>query len=98
MENVWMVGLLVAALAVALWVGYSAFAAPAPAVVENTETNRVYFEQQAAASSNECGDLNDPQNIQHLSHHPDRYQDCLRQVDPAKFREAVGDDLSNYLR
>ncbi len=46
----------------------------------------------------DCGDLEDPSNIQHLSHHPSRYQECLRQIDPVKFKEATGDDISDYLR
>jgi|SRR3989338_1916271 len=46
----------------------------------------------------ECGDINDPKNLQHLSHHPDQFQACYRVVDPAKFRAAVGRDASEFIR
>lgn len=46
----------------------------------------------------ECGDIENPKNLQHLSHHPDRFQECYKYVDPAKFKAAVGEDLSNFMR
>src|SRR5512143_1013633 len=46
----------------------------------------------------ECGDINDPANLQHLSHHPDRFQACYRVVDPAKFKAATGQDVSSFIR
>jgi len=93
MENVWMVGLLVAALAVALWVGYSALqfsSEPLPSGNGATALARPSIPE-------ECGNLNDPQNIQHLSHHPDRYRQCYQYIDPQKFREAVGSNISEFM-
>ncbi len=48
--------------------------------------------------TNECGDLNDAANVQHLSHHPQQYGDCLKNVNPAKFFEAVGMERNDFLR
>ena len=46
----------------------------------------------------ECGNINDPKNLQHLSHHPDTYQECYKYIDPAKFRQATGQELSSFIR
>lgn len=46
----------------------------------------------------ECGNINDPAQLQHLSHHPDQFQECYRVVDPAKFKAAVGQDVSVFIR
>ena len=56
--------------------------------------------QFAAPSSipPECGDINDPANLQHLSHHPEKFQACYKVVDPAKFKAAVGQDVSVFMR
>ena len=45
-----------------------------------------------------CGNINDPAQWQHLSHHPDQFQECYRVVDPAKFKAAVGQDVSVFMR
>ncbi|MBI2970941.1 MAG: hypothetical protein HYY37_00815 [Candidatus Aenigmarchaeota archaeon] len=47
--------------------------------------------------TNDCGDMQDHANIQHLSHHPGQYADCLRQVDPQLFYDATGEQLSDFL-
>ncbi len=52
---------------------------------------------QGSAPS-ECGDVTDPSNIQHLSHHPNLYGECYKYIDPAAFKAATGQDISNYLR
>ncbi|HLD60417.1 MAG TPA: hypothetical protein VI912_05445 [Candidatus Bilamarchaeaceae archaeon] len=84
---------------VLVWVSYSAFFSSGPnTVIENNDQNFNYYEQKAQLSNSECGDLNDPSNIQHLSHHPDKYQECLKQIDPQKFKEAVGQDITSFLR
>jgi hypothetical protein len=64
----------------------------------NTPQNSQYYQAAAASAGSECGDLNDPANLQHLSHHPDRFQSCYRLVDPAKFKAAVGRDVSEFMR
>ncbi|MFH0927195.1 MAG: hypothetical protein V1822_01315 [Candidatus Micrarchaeota archaeon] len=80
-------------------------AAAAPAValdssgkVANTAQNQQIFQQQAASAGSECGDLNNPANLQHLSHHPNLYQDCYKLIDPQKFKAAVGKDISEFMR
>ncbi len=61
------------------------------------------FSKQATASptsfsSSECGNLNDMSNIQHLSHHPDIFSECIKQVEPEKFLQAVGIPKDQYLK
>ncbi len=58
--------------------------------VLKTAANQQYFASVAAQSGNTCGDLKDTQNVQHLSHHPGQYADCLKQVDPAFLQQATG--------
>ena len=45
----------------------------------------------------ECGDINDVKNLQHLSHHPDQFQECYKFVDAGKFQQAVGQPLSDFM-
>ncbi|MBI5225713.1 hypothetical protein HY994_00555 [Candidatus Micrarchaeota archaeon] len=52
--------------------------------------NQQLFQQQAATAGSDCGDLNDISNIQHLSHHPDRYGSCYGKIDPALLKQATG--------
>ncbi len=49
-------------------------------------------------AADECGDLGDAANIQHLSHHPQQYKDCLKQVNPQKFYDATGQNLNDFMR
>ncbi|MBS3067235.1 hypothetical protein J4450_00915 [Candidatus Micrarchaeota archaeon] len=65
--------------------------------LEKSEANFQLYQQQALSAGSECGDTNDLKNIQHLSHHPDRYKECYKYIDPQKFKDAVGEDISNYL-
>lgn len=46
----------------------------------------------------ECGNINDQANIQRLSHHPDQFRRCYRVIDPAKFKAATGQDISDFIR
>ena len=73
-------------LSVLIWTAYSA--------LKIADSKNQDFSNQYDA---ECGDINDPKNIQHLSHHPDTYRECIRQIDPQKFKDAVGEDIGNYL-
>jgi hypothetical protein len=59
--------------------------------------NHAYYEAKALESGSECGDLTDEKNVQHLSHHPSRYADCLKQVDPALLQKASGKTLQEIL-
>lgn len=51
--------------------------------------------QQPVASS--CGDLTSAVYVQHLSHHPGIYADCLKQVDPAFLKQVTGRTLQQIL-
>ncbi len=91
------VGVLVLAFSV-----FSLFSAPkidvdAQGRVLETARNEQYFQQQAVQVGSECGDLRDAANVQHLSHHPGQYADCLRQVDPAFLQQATGQTLQQIL-
>ncbi len=56
----------------------------------NSPQNFQYYQQQAQQAGSECGSLTDEANVQHLSHHPDQFKDCLRQVAPAFLVKATG--------
>ena len=91
----------VAAMAI-LVLGFALFGMPsaqqtASILAQDAGTGGACFSQQAQVPP-ECGDINNPQNLQHLSHHPDRFQACYRIVDPAKFKAAVGGDVTEFIR
>lgn len=81
---------LVGAFAVLGWVLYGAFSSPAA-----PSSGLAALPNQAIPS--ECGDITDNANVQHLSHHPSQFGECIKLVDPAKFKEAVGTDKSAYM-
>lgn len=83
---------LVFAFAVLGWVLYGAFSIQAAPT-----TGLAVYQQPQTAIPSECGDITDNSNVQHLSHHPDRFGECIKLVDPAKFREATGTDKSAYM-
>ena len=97
-----MYGLFFLTVMLLAWSAFAFFAKPsftadAQGNVLQTQSNYQYFQEQAAQSGSECGDLNDEANVQHLSHHPDRFENCLRQVDPAFLRKATGKTLEQIL-
>ena len=55
------------------------------------------YQAQAKQAGSECGDMKDLGNVQHLSHHPDRFADCIKQVDPQVFEQAVGQTKEEYM-
>jgi len=66
--------------------------------VVKSSANQQYFAQSGAGASQECGgDLNDVSFVQHLSHHPEQYADCLKKVDPDFLKEATGFTLEQIL-
>src|SRR3989344_4871378 len=65
-------------------------------VIQNA-SNQQIFTQQAAAVGSDCGSLTDTANVQHLSHHPGQYEQCLRQVDPNFLKQATGQTLEQIL-
>lgn len=90
-----------AVAAVALLVlGFGIFAMPARQQADFSAASGAQSAQFAAPASipPECGDINDPAQLQHLSHHPDQFQECYKVVDPAKFKAAVGQDVSAFMR
>ncbi|HIH19909.1 TPA: hypothetical protein HA244_01435 [Candidatus Micrarchaeota archaeon] len=95
-------GLLFMAVLVLAWTVFSVFSKPkldldAQGKVLETASNEQYFQQQAAQVGNECGNLKDEATVQHLSHHPSQYAQCLRQVDPAFLKQATGKTLGELL-
>lgn len=86
-ENLAIYGVIVFAIMV---LAFSAFSILNP--------SKPSFQQQYQTSSADaCGDLNDIANIQHLSHHPEQYKDCIKKVEPQRFKEAVGEDLNSFM-
>ncbi len=65
--------------------------------VSSTGASSTSAAQTQALDSNECGDLNDDANVQHLGHHPDRYAECLKQVDGAVLKRATGKTLGQLI-
>ena len=65
--------------------------------VIQSAANQQVFAQQAAAAGGQCGSLTDAANVQHLSHHPGQYEQCLRQVDPNFLKQATGQTLEQIL-
>lgn len=57
-----------------------------------------YFQNQAQQSGNECGNMTDKANVQHLSHHPDRVANCIKQVDPQIFEQMVGENKETWMK
>jgi|SRR3989344_3552043 len=57
-----------------------------------------YYKAQAQQAGNECGDMKDLSNVQHLSHHPEQFADCLKQVDPQIFEQAVEQKKEDYMK
>lgn len=55
-------------------------------------------QDSAKAVPDECGDLTDPGNVQHLSHHPQQYSDCIKRVDPRIFLQATGTALNDFMK
>ena len=61
---------------------FSVYTMLAPKKLEISQQNYQQYEEKRLSSANECGDLTDPSNIQHLSHHAE-LKPCLDKVDPA---------------
>ena len=57
-----------------------------------------YYQSQAQQAGSECGDMKDLSNVQHLSHHSEQFADCLKQVDPQIFEQAVGQKKEDYMK
>ena len=88
-ENTLLYGIVAAALAILAWAVFS--------IIDTGVggANYNYYQQQNAGG---CGDLNDVSNVQHLSHHPSQYADCIKQVSPEMFKQAVGTDKDDFMQ
>ncbi len=62
-----------------------------------TASNEQYYQQKSAGLGSDCGDLKDMGNVQHLGHHPLKYAECLKKVDPAFLRQATGKTLNQLI-
>lgn len=87
-----------------LVLGYGLFGMPAQGewqtqgVVPASSTGGSGAARLQGSPPAECGNINDAKNLQHLSHHPDQFQECYKYVDAGKFQQAVGQPLSNFQR
>ncbi len=88
-ENILLYGIVAAAVAILVWAVLSIFGTGVGSANYN------YYQQTNAGG---CGDLNDIANVQHLSHHPSQYADCIKQVSPEVFKQAVGTDKNAFMR
>ena len=75
--------------AVFLILGFSIYSLASKPTLQNTPENFQQYENLRKASSDECGDLTDPENIQHLSHHAE-LKPCLDKVDSALRKQVLG--------
>lgn len=57
-----------------------------------------YSVTAAQNADNGCGDMADLSNVQHLSHHPDQFGNCIRQVDSKVFEQATGQKKEDYMK
>jgi len=88
-ESVLLYGIVVAAVAILAWAVFSIVGTGVGSANYN------YYQQKNAG---DCGDLNDVANVQHLSHHPSQYADCIKQVSAEMFKQAVGTDKSAFMQ
>lgn len=88
-ENVLLYGIIAAAVAILVWTVASLVGTGVGSANYN------YYEQQNAGG---CGDLADTANVQHLSHHPSQYADCIKQVSPDIFKQATGTDKTVFMQ
>lgn len=88
-EGILLYGIVALAAAILIWAVLSIFSTGAGSANYN------YYQQKNAGG---CGDLNDVANVQHLSHHPSQYADCIKQVSPEMFKQAVGTDKDAFMQ
>lgn len=95
-------GVIFLAAGLLAWSVFASFQQPkldrdSNGILLKTQANEQYFQQQAQSAGSECGNLRDTANVQHLSHHPGQYADCLKQVDPSFLQKATGKTLQQIL-
>ena len=104
-DDALMYGAIVVAVLLLAWSAYAymfpakptGWATDTSGQVVNSQQNLQYFQQVAQQTGSECGDVTDVSNVQHLSHHPDRYAECLKKVDSAFLKKATGLTLKEII-
>jgi hypothetical protein len=92
-------GVLFVSVALLTW-SIVSFFQPLPVQVQKDSSGNLLNTSsnfQVYSSESGCGNLTDPSNIQHLSHHPSMYADCLKQVNATLLQEATGRTLQQIL-
>ncbi len=95
-------GLIFVGVALLAWSLFSTFSQPRldrdpRGLLLQSAANEQYFAAQAQSAGSECGDVKDEANVQHLSHHPDRFAECLGQVEPSFLKKATGKTLGEII-
>ncbi len=100
MKNILQYGVLVLAVVVLAWSMITMLTPTSQTAntLEKNDKNFQYYENLNKQSTNNCGDLTDPDNIQHLTHHPGQYSDCIKQVDAQIFESAIGQNKEDWMR
>lgn len=110
-ENLLSYAIVAVAVAIVVWAGLSAFGqntGKAASYNSNQASSQgmdamhssggVDPMHSSGTGASDCGDLNEVGNVQHLSHHPSQYADCLKQVSPAVFKQATGTDKEAFMQ
>ena len=81
------------------WVFYGFVSPPQPAQYQANGAGATHatFSQSGSGVDDECGDITDASNVQHLGHHPDQFANCLKKVNPQLLKQATGKTLDELL-
>lgn len=98
-------GILMIALAVFILYSMGIFSewtmnkinASAGAVTTQTQVKSVANSLLVNGIDPACGNLTDTANIQHLSHHPSQYKECLEKIDSQLLKDATGKTLNELI-
>lgn len=88
-ENILLYGIILAVVVILVWAVFS---------IIGTGVGSANYNYYQQANAGGCGDLNDVANVQHLSHHPSQYADCIKQISPEMFKQAVGTDKDAFMQ
>lgn len=88
-ENILLYGIVAAAVAILAWAVFN---------IVGTGVGSANYNYYQQANAGGCGDLTDLGNVQHLSHHTSLYADCIKQVSPEIFKQAVGTDKDAFMQ
>ena len=93
-------GIGIVAILMLGWVFYGFISPPQPAQYQTSGASsgaQATFSQQSNNIDDECGDLNDASNVQHLGHHPDQFASCLKKANPNFLKQATGKTLDELI-